>query len=253
MRLLPLLLLALSTAASAGTISLKAADGVTVQADAAGSGTTGLVLVPGDGRLRGDWADAVASLARRGHQVVALDLRKAGTDPVDEATRAAMVQEVKAAADWLRAHGATRVVLVGADSGASIALAAAAGDPNIQNVVMLSPRLSTPGIRLTDALTAYGARPLLLVTSTGDTTGVRAAGALGDRATGAHRVELVEGTATGAQLLRQTPALEGLLLSWVTTDGKLGEDGTGQAAPVGSTDTSAIHTTGTRLGEEVPK
>lgn len=249
MRLLALLL-TVSTPAMAGTVSLKAADGVTVAADVQGTGASGVVLVHGDGRSRADWVDVAASLSRKGLQVLSVDLRTHNSPwtALDDAGRAAMVADVRAGSDWLRAHGAKTVALIGADAGGALALAAGAADPAATNVILLSPRLSLPGVSVTTSLAGWGKRPLLLISSTDDTVGVRAAGALGDKAGGPHEVTLVEGAGVGPSLVRIDPQVEGQIVGWIMTGGV--QAGSADTSTVKTGDTSSLETTGTRIGEK---
>jgi pimeloyl-ACP methyl ester carboxylesterase len=236
--------------ADAATLSLKTSDGASVAADAQGTGASGVVLVHGDGRTRADWVEVAASLARKGHQVVAVDLRAKGASwsTLDDAGRAAMVQDVAAAAAWLRGHGAKTITLVGADAGAVVTLAAGAADPAVNNLVLISPRLSLPGLSLTSALSGWGARPVLLVAATGDATGARAAAAIAEKATGRSKVTLVDGATVGAALVRQDAVIEGTIAGWISTGGV---DGTGaSAAAVKAATASEVETTGTRIGED---
>jgi pimeloyl-ACP methyl ester carboxylesterase len=249
MRLLALLL-TLSTPAMAGTISLKTADGVTVAADVQGTGASGVVLVHGDGRSRADWTDVAASLSHKGLQVLSVDLRTHDSPwtTLDDTGRAAMVADVRAGSDWLRAHGAKTVAIIGADSGGALALAAGAADPGATNVILLSPRLSLPGVSVTASLAGWGKRPLLLISSTGDTVGVRAAGAIGDKAAGPHEVSLVEGSGVGPSLIRVDPQIEGQIVGWIANGGV--ERAAGDTTAVKTGDTTSLETTGTRIGEK---
>ncbi|WFE34012.1 alpha/beta hydrolase [Micromonospora sp. WMMD975] len=102
-----------------------------------GSGPTGVVLAH---MAAGDvcqWLPYGRELADRGYRVLAFDF--AGSEG-SRAHGVSLAQQVTAAADALRADGASRVVLAGGSMGGSAVLAAAPTlDPTPVAVVALSP------------------------------------------------------------------------------------------------------------------
>jgi pimeloyl-ACP methyl ester carboxylesterase len=208
--------LLLPAPALAAHVTLKAADGVAVQAEASGEGKQGVVLVPDDGGAPTDWDAVREPLAAKGFPVVAVALRGAPGSR-DEATWAKTPADVAAAIAWLRAHGAETVTVVGAGLGGAVALHAAAVDPHVTGVVLVGPRLGTPGLRITDDLAAYGTRPMLLVASSTDAGATQAAKALQGRAAGPTTLRLVDTKGTGPRLLADDPHLQGDLVQFVTT------------------------------------
>lgn len=255
------LLLALAThsVGHAAPVTFRAPDGVTVAADAEGSGPQAIVFVHGESRTRADWAPLASSAARGGLMTVNLDLRGHGATPMpagtvlDATTWPGALRDVQAAVSYARSKGAKEVTVVGADVGGLLALATAAADPQITTVVLAAPKLSGGGVKVTDALTGLGTRPLLLFALTNDPTGVKNAGALRDRAAGPNRLELIDpGTSAGtsaATILARTTKAEALLLTWVRARGRL--DAAGNAAPAQATveAPSEVKTSGTKIGE----
>ncbi len=114
----------------------------------AGNGTG--VVILSDGRwvatlgVNRFYVDLARSLAGAGFLAVRLDYRGVGESA--GATRryrldAPLVGEARAAARWLREHGAERVVLAGTCYGARVALDAAAGTDLVDGVAMFPPVL----------------------------------------------------------------------------------------------------------------
>ncbi len=211
--------LLIAGSAHAGTVKLKAADNVAISGVESGTGAKGVVLIHGDGRSAADWANFATKLASQGFHVVALDLRGHGASPqpapLTDADWPKMVADVDAAAAYLRTKGAKEIVLVGADVGASLALNAAAKDPGITSVVMLSPTVTAHGVKVSDALATYGQRPLMLVAATGDTMSAKAASLLEPKAMGPKTLQLLEGSGSGVQLLNIDAGLQGTLIGWL--------------------------------------
>lgn len=127
--------------ATATLLRFPAADGVQLDGVLVGSGPAGVVLLhayPAD--LCGFWPYAVY-LSQRGLQALAIDLRCFGLSACPQAAdaKSRVVDDVAGAVAALRAHGATRVALVGASMGATTALlAGAALRPPVAAVVSLS-------------------------------------------------------------------------------------------------------------------
>ena len=92
-------------------------------------------------------------------------------------------------------------------------------------------------------------RPLLLITSSADSAGVRAASALGDKVPGPHQVSTIQGTGVGPALIRVDPQLEGTIVGWIASGGVDASADPGAAA-VKVGDTTTLETKGTRIGEQ---
>ncbi|MFT4627815.1 MAG: pimeloyl-ACP methyl ester carboxylesterase [Myxococcota bacterium] len=243
-------LLLSASLALAASVQLTTADGVKIHAESFGSGANGVVLVHGKGGSRSDWSTLSAKLSSAGFQVLAVDLRGHGesaSGALQEADYLKMTADVDAAAAWLTAHGATSVAAVGAELGANLALNAAANNPTIQNLLLLSPGLNHEGVKVGSAVTSYGKRPLLLVAGAGDLMASKAATILESRATGPRLVELPDTSARGHQLLHSAPDVEALLLSWLNGSfSDVGDPGSGRP-DIGTAASDGIETTGTRL------
>lgn len=219
--LLPLL----ATAALASTdVTLKTEDGTEVHAlvDGAEGAKKGVVLVHMVGRSATDWSYLSEKLARGGHSVVAPDLRGHGKNrPEDDDSEIAdteyakMVQEVQASVQYLRDAGIAEISCAGASIGANLCLRAAAADPEIVNLVLLSPGLNYKGVKTVDAIEAYGDRPVLFVASEDDNFAFRSASVLETKATGQRKFEILKNAGHGTKMLNRDPGLEGLVTSWL--------------------------------------
>jgi pimeloyl-ACP methyl ester carboxylesterase len=246
------LLLAAAPAFAAGTVNLKAEDGRTIVAQASGSGEDCAVLLHGDLRTRKEWEPFAKVLAERGFRVLVPDLRGHGESggTLDETTYAAMPQDVRAAIGHLTTKPCRKLALVGSELGAVLALQLAAEDARVTNLVLLSPRLSAHGLKITAALAAYGDRPALLVSAKDDGSGARTAAAVEERLTGPKQLIWVEGSAIGPLLLNQLASLEATMLGWLASEGRGEEGQAARGSALGSAGGEDLETTGKRIGEE---
>lgn len=262
LRLLSLLLVALTLwplDALATDVSLKAQDGTKIYAsyNPVKGATRGVVLVHMSGRSSKDWRFLAEKLNQAGLVTIAVDLRGHGANVPEGATPPtltdadymAMTQDVAAAVAYLRSQGVKEVSLVGASLGASLALKVASQDSAVTNLVLLSPLVNQKGIDATEALAAYAARPVLIVVSKEDAAAAKAGLVLDAQAKGYHRLEVYDGAGNGTKMLNKAPGLEPLLVSWLLGTERLTEGATTGAASVNTGDTSAVQTTGKKLGE----
>lgn len=207
---------AATTLTTTDGVSLAASWGIPAKA------TNGVVFVHMAGRAKEDWAPTAERLYRQGIAVVVFDLRGHGANvrgapaPTltdDEARK--MPLDVKAAIAALASRGVKRVSLVGAELGANLAIAAAAEDPTVVSVILLSPGLVVRGVTALDAVKRYGARPILFVASNDDPYAARSAGVLDSAATGEHALEVYEAAGKGTRMLVREPTLEPMITGFV--------------------------------------
>lgn len=125
-------------------ITIRAADGGTVEADAYGSGERGVVLAHGGRFDRTSWKDQAQELARAGFHVVAIDFRAAvearkGRETDCLYDEKCLAKDVLAAVRYLRTAGAKTVFVVGASLGGGGAAQASVEAPGeIDRVVLLA-------------------------------------------------------------------------------------------------------------------
>ncbi len=262
-RLALLLLLAVASPAVAATppaapsvtVTLKTADGLAIKAYEQGKGTNGIVLVHDKGASADDWSYLSGKLASHGYHVLAVNLRGHGNsvppNSLVDADYPKMIQDVQASVEYLKAKGATKISVVGAQFGADLAVNAAALEPSVTNLILLTPDLNVNGVLTAAAMEKYGNRPVLLVASSDDGYGVRSVNTLDDRATGDKHVELLDSAGKGATMLNRDADLEGLVFSWLNGTYHLQDDEKASAhANVNTGDASSIKTTGTKFGDK---
>lgn len=248
-----LIWVALAGPAWAGTVTLRTDDGVSLHAVEYGTGSKAVVLVHGDGRSVEDWSYLGGRLASNGFHVLAIDLRghgaSGGTKPPVEEDYPAMAADVKAGVAWFRKKGIQAVTLVGAELGANLSLNVAVEDPNIPSVVLLSPGLNYHGVKVGDAMVAYGTRPALVVTGSEDEYGARSARFLEAKAGTGTKVEYVPGDASGARLLNRSPDVEGSVVAWLNgTHHLTGDQNSSRSLETGTQ--TQLDTQGVKFGGE---
>lgn len=121
--------------AKTGSVTFKSADDQDVEAFESGSGRTALILAhQADGDVC-QWVPHAMELAGDGYRVLAVN--SAGSD----------VAELTAAARYVRARGAVKVLLIGASKGGTAVLSAAGVvTPRVDAVVSLSAPASFTGM-----------------------------------------------------------------------------------------------------------
>jgi alpha-beta hydrolase superfamily lysophospholipase len=167
-------------------------------------------------RSRRDF-DALASrLASEGIGALALDLRGHGDSQGSiGADLAPMVADVKAARRFLtgRSDVSGRIGLLGASLGANLVALAAADDPGIACLALLSPSLDYRGLRIEAAMRKFGARPVLMVVSDDDPYATRSAHDL-EKGTKGREILSLTGAGHGSSMLEREPSLMGSLVDW---------------------------------------
>ena len=142
-----------------------------------------VLLLPGYGKTRDEWAGFASYLQRNGIAALAIDLRGQGESTrqmTAEGVRAIQYQQfttqdfrnmqldVEAAVSWLQDQPGIRkdgIAIAGASMGANVALRYAAVDEDIAAILLLSPGINYRGLRTDDVITNVGKRPLRIVVS----------------------------------------------------------------------------------------
>ncbi|MBK7756649.1 MAG: alpha/beta fold hydrolase [Deltaproteobacteria bacterium] len=253
--------LALGTAWAAD-VTLQTDDGVKLHAvyNPVKSATRGVVLVHMAGRSAEDWAFIATKLNQSGVATLAVDLRGHGGNvsptssptTLTEADYQKMQKDVAAAVAHLRKQGVTDVSLMGASIGANLCLQVAAADPNIKSVVMLSPGMNFKGVMLSEALTTYGDRSLLVVAAVDDSYSAKTAQYIQDAARSRQVVQLFSAGGHGTKMLNRVPELEPLVMSWLLGTYRIGTESgvVGSNPNITTTDTTKVETTGTTFGSK---
>ena len=129
--------------AASEEVSFPTGDGGVVYADLYGAGNRGVVLAHGMKFDKASWRDQAVQLADAGFRVAAIDFRGYGKShggPDSQSPRD-LYLDVLAGVDYLRAHGAKTVAVMGASmGGGASANAVVKGKPgSIDRLILLSP------------------------------------------------------------------------------------------------------------------
>jgi dienelactone hydrolase len=128
-----------------------------------------------------------------------------------------MVLDIKAARRLLAERADVqqgRIGILGASLGANLAALAAAADPSIVSVALLSPSLDYRGVRIEAAVRKIGTRRILLVASDDDAYATRSAKELQKGAGGPREMLVVKQAGHGTAMLAHDPGLEPALVDW---------------------------------------
>ena len=247
--LLPLVAtLGMGLHAAAADVRLSTSDGQTIHASIDGKGRSGVVLVHDKARTGRDYQLLGDKLVAKGFRVARVDLRGHGASAGASGDGPSMVHDVTAAMQALRDAGAEQVHLVGAGLGANLVVHAAGSEPPVAGLVLLSPGLSVQGVKIVSAYGAVADRPVLLASATDDDDAARTIRFLEGKATGPHRSFVVEGSATGAELLRTDATLEDHVVSWL--EGRYESQGADPNAVEVSIDLRTHTSSGAAFGSE---
>ena len=214
-----------STAGSPQPVNFKASDGTPLFADfwAPKGKKAVLILLHGVAAGRGEWTPLAEALRKEGYGALALDFRGHGqsggpsyTTFATNESWAALEGDVRAAARYLARRGvpAKRVGLVGASVGANLAVKAAAKEPDIPCLALLSSGIDYRGIRIDEDLSRF-ARPVFLAASPQDEYAFESALYLKGRVPDAHATFVRAEQGHGAQMLAH--GLLGPLMEWIKT------------------------------------
>jgi alpha-beta hydrolase superfamily lysophospholipase len=204
-------------------VSLRTADGVLVAGtffEASRRPAPAVILLHMLTRTRRDWEPVAARLASEGIAALTIDLRGHGESWVartdEPAGLAAMLDDVLAARRYLDTRADVlhdRIGLAGASIGASLAVLAAANDPSVRSLALLSPAMDYRGVRLDQSARKYGTRAMLLVASREDPYAVRTMRELGKADAGREQM-LLEQAGHGTTMLARDPSLARALVDW---------------------------------------
>ena len=215
------LLLVTAPAFAAGkAVSFRAEDGRTINAisfEPSQRPSPGVVLVPMLGRPKDDWNAIGQRLADAGILAVALDLPGL-SDPGDSNVLGGWSADVHAAVAYLASRPDVRsgsIGIVGASLGASLAALAAARDPAVRALALISPAEEYRGVRIDGAMKEYGGRPALLIASSHDPYSARTVRDLAKDASGPRDTRLSETTAHGTILLARDADTARALIEWL--------------------------------------
>lgn len=176
-----------------------------------------VLLLHMEGDRKESWAPFATELQEAGYAALALDLRGHG-ESEGERDWAAMPEDASQA--WARLIAQPEVdpersAILGAGTGANLALVAAAVEPDVRATVVLSPRSDDPVLGAEEAMEDYGERPVLIVASQDDPESAEFAQALAEAAQGPQALTLYARAGQGTEMFINQPDLTGLILGWL--------------------------------------
>ena len=206
--------------AAGRVVTFRAADGRMLTGlllDAETRPAPAVVLVPMLGRPRDDWQLVAQRLAEAHISALAIDLPGAGV-PAEPGALAAWSEDVRAAVAFLASRPADvragSIGLAGASLGANLAAVAAAADPAVRSIALVSPSLDYRGVRIEEPMRMYGARPALLMASLQDPYAARSIRELSHEPPGPRELRWSSVPAHGSLLLQRDTDLIRSLVEW---------------------------------------
>ena len=211
-------------------VSITTADGVSLAGTLypAGPNAPGLVLVHALGSTRQAWDRFAQKAQQVGYSVIAFDIRGHGQSITQNGSDIAYrtfrtkdwlgaINDIDAARTFLINSGADpkNTVIAGASIGANLALHYAVKFPDVPAIVMISPGLDYKGLTTRAKLVEFGERPVLLMTSTGDSYSAASCSTLKDIALGHCELREYAGTAHGTDLLDTSPTALEQIFVWL--------------------------------------
>jgi pimeloyl-ACP methyl ester carboxylesterase len=131
-------------------VTFETADGVTLGGTLFGTGTSGVVLSHMYPTDQTSWHPFAEAVAAEGYMALAYDFRGYGASASVPKDVTQMPLDLAAAAQFMREHGAERLVLIGASMGGTVSIKVAATEEMAGLAVISSPR-SFQGLEVTDA------------------------------------------------------------------------------------------------------
>jgi len=217
--LVPCALSLVAARASVRSVSFRAEDGRTINALIAEAETKpapAVVLVPMLGRSKDDWQNEAQRFAEANITALAIDLPGSQL-PSNPGELSVWTRDIQSAVAYLASRPEVRpgaIGVAGASLGANLAAIAAAGNPQIRSVALVSPSLDYRGVRIEAAMRQLGERPALLVASTQDPYAARSVRELGKGGPGLREMRWSEQPAHGTVLLSRDGDVVRDLVQW---------------------------------------
>ena len=210
----------IAAAAETQTVTFAARDGVQVSAVLHLPEKTpapAVIVLNMLGRTHRDWDGAAAKFVEAGIAVLAVDFRPSALPDPDAADApgspyAALVLDAEAARAYLAAR--SEINPGRASLGGNVAVLAAANDPAVRSMALLSVSLDYRGLKLEQALKKFASRPALLVASSEDPFALRTARQAVTMGDGARELRVLSGAGHGTVMLAREPDLAVALVDW---------------------------------------
>jgi alpha-beta hydrolase superfamily lysophospholipase len=170
-------------------------------------------------RSKSDWGALPDRIRDAGMTALAIDLRGHGQSSGSAQGLSDMVQDVRAAVQWLATRPNVRgdaIAVVGASLGASLALLAAPDLPQVRAIGAISPSSDYRGLRTDVALVKrIGRRAIWLAASAEDPLALRTLRDMAAEPSGPREQVVSTAVAHGTPLLDRDPDLARALIDWL--------------------------------------
>ncbi len=203
-------------------IEIEAEDGLSLVGtfyapDGQSSPAPGVILLHMLWSDRSSWENFAMQLHEAGYAVLAMDFRGHGETggDVDWDKAVADVQSTWDYLEEIQAVDNERRAIVGASIGANVALSAAALEPAVRTVVLLSPGGDYAGVKTHNPMIAYGERSVLIAASEQDSYAADSSLRLEGLAAGKAELIMYPGSGHGTIMLEREPDLPDLIISWL--------------------------------------
>lgn len=203
-------------------VTLASSDGVIIAGEyfeASSRPAPAVLLVHMLSKSKGEWRDLPDRIRDAGITALAIDLRGHGQSSGSAQDIPKMVQDVRAAAQWLAARPNVRgdaIAIVGASLGASLALLAAVDVPQARYLALLSPSLDYRGLRTdTGLIKRLGARSIWLSASAEDPLALRTLRDIAAEPSGPREQHVSSAVAHGTALLDRDNDVARSLVDWL--------------------------------------
>jgi pyridoxine 5-phosphate synthase len=220
--LLAVVLSASNVEAAGRPVTLASSDGVTIAGEyfeASSRPAPAVLLVHMLSKSKSEWRDLPDRIRDAGITALAIDLRGHGQSSGSAQDIPKMVQDVRAAAQWLAARPNVRgdaIAIVGASLGASLALLAAVDVPQARFIALLSPSLDYRGLRTDIGLIKrLGARSIWLSASAEDPLALRTLRDIAAEPSGPREQHVSAAVAHGTALLDRDGDVARSLVDWL--------------------------------------
>jgi len=217
-----LLLVAATAEAGGRGVTLTSLDGTALAGElyeASARPAPGVVLIHMLTRNKSDWDSLANRMQDAGITALAIDLRGHGASSGSPQALPAMVQDVRAAVQWLSARQGVRpaaIGIVGASLGASLALLAAVDLPMVRAIGLVSPSLDYRGLRTdTSLLKRLGARSIWLAASAEDPLALRTLHDFASEPSGPREQIVSSAAGHGSSLLNADHDVGRALVDWL--------------------------------------
>lgn len=208
--------------ASGRAVAIPSLDGTNLAGElyeASSRPAPAVVLVHMFTRSRADWGSLPDRIQDAGITALTIDLRGHGGSSGSAQSLAGMVQDVRAAAQWLAARPGVRpgaIGLVGASLGASLSLLAAPDLPSVRAIALLSPSLDYRGLRTdVNLVKRIGGRALWLAASAEDPLALRTLRDFAAEPSGPREQVISNAVAHGTALLERDADVGRALVDWL--------------------------------------